>query len=318
MPKISALPAAVTLNIADLLVTVNGGVTKKITDQQLATLYNDYINIPISQVTGLQAILNAIYPVNTNITSMTGLTGVLQAPTAINSSAGLALLSFSYTPTSVNAWTITNAASGGAPALTASGTDGTVPALFLSKGGLFNFADNLTTTGSSIRVFNAARSQLTGFKKADAAASSVTFTVPDADGTADAPLITNGSGTLSFLAGAWTSFSGTIGYTGFSGTPTTNFALYKKIGRTVFINISMSGTSNATSFTITGLPFTCANANTFVGFQFCLDASANNICSASISGTTATLYFGTASNATGWTNSGTKNFAGSFFYETTT
>lgn len=60
MTKISQLPIAPSLSITDLLVTVSNGVTSKVTDQQLATLYNDYIVIPISQVTGLQTALNAI------------------------------------------------------------------------------------------------------------------------------------------------------------------------------------------------------------------------------------------------------------------
>lgn len=60
MTKISQLPAAASTSISDLLVTVNNGVTKRITDNQLATLFNNYIQIGIAQVTGLQTAINAL------------------------------------------------------------------------------------------------------------------------------------------------------------------------------------------------------------------------------------------------------------------
>lgn len=60
MTKITQLPAAVSLSITDPLVTVNNGVTKRITENQLAALFNDYIQIAIAQVTGLQTALNAV------------------------------------------------------------------------------------------------------------------------------------------------------------------------------------------------------------------------------------------------------------------
>lgn len=80
MTKISQLPIAPSLSITDLLVTVSNGVTSKVTDQQLATLYNDYIVIPISQVTGLQTALNAIGSnVQNNIYSFAIDTGTVDA-----------------------------------------------------------------------------------------------------------------------------------------------------------------------------------------------------------------------------------------------
>lgn len=55
-----------------------------------------------------------------------------------------------------------------------------------------------------------------------------------------------------------TDFSGTIGFTGFSVAPNITFAYYMKVGKLVTVSVSFgftSGTSNATTMTITGLPY---------------------------------------------------------------
>lgn len=250
---------------------------------------------------------------NSDITSMTGLTGALSAPTAIASNAGLPLLTFTYTASAVNSFTMINNATGANPILIASGADATVAMLLQSKGGVYIFQDQLSTTGAALRILNGAGTQYTGLKVADAAATTVTFTLPSADGTANAPLITNGSGVLSFLPGAWVSFSGTIGYTGFTGAVTTNWAKYKIIGKTIFVSIYASGTSNATDFTITGLPVAPVSSGQFIPTSFATNAGANTVCNGTITGTTLTLFNGTTSTA--WTNSGGKGFGGNFSYD---
>jgi hypothetical protein len=136
---------------------------------------------------------------NADITSMTGLTGTIQAPTGITSNAGLSLIAFSYIASAVNSWVIQNNSTGEDPVLIATGADATVNAQFQSKGGLFDFLDSQSAVGSTLRIFNAAASQYTGLKVADAAASTVTLTLPSADGNLNYPLVTNGAGVLSFM-----------------------------------------------------------------------------------------------------------------------
>ena len=92
---------------------------------------NNQINVPSNTI--------AIAPVNTNITSMTGLTGALSAPTAIQSSAALNLVTFTYIASAVNYIDIKNGVTGQSPTITFTGTDGTVNGQFSSKNGNFKF-----------------------------------------------------------------------------------------------------------------------------------------------------------------------------------
>src|SRR3990167_546959 len=113
---------------------------------------------------------------------------------------------------------------------------------------------------------------------------------------------------------AWTDFSGSVGFTGFSANPTDLVARYKKIGNTCFVQINMTaGTSNATTFTITGLPFTSAAILQFVPTLRPTDNSAisNTSAWASISTSTTTLIMALG-GAASWTASGTKGMNASF------
>jgi len=115
---------------------------------------------------------------------------------------------------------------------------------------------------------------------------------------------------------AWTSFAGTIGAVGFTGAVTVDTAKYKKIGKTVFIQIDIGGTSNSVLFDITGLPFTVAT-QAFTPFSSCKNNGINNICRAIIApaGTTMQMILGTGT-AIDWATSNAKGFSGQFFYET--
>ncbi len=150
--------------------------------------------------------------------------------------------------------------------------------------------------------------------------SSPTLTTP-ALGTPASGTLTNCTGyTVANLSdAAWTDFSGSIGYTGFSGTPTTNFARYKIIGKTLFFAISMTGTSNSTAFTITGMPASSAiGTNTDSPVYQAMDNGASNYTvQFSMSASSTTLVMTLSNNASGWTNSGTKAISFSGFYETT-
>ena len=138
-------------------------------------------------------------------------------------------------------------------------------------------------------------------------------------------LSTPASGTLTNCTGytvanlsdaAWTDFSSTIGYTGFSGTPTTTTARYKVIGKTLFFYISVSGTSNATSFTITSMPV-AAKVTTEGGLVSATDSSTTVYTanwSMAASGTTIAMWL--SNNPAGWTNTGIKGTIFQGFYET--
>lgn len=210
----------------------------------------------------------------------------------------------------VNYVQVSNSATGNGVGFYAVGTDTNISWNFYAKGtGGFNFGGS--STSQAIIYLYEQTTNGTNF---------VQF-FPPASLTADRSVGFQDAGGYfaldSVVTPAWTDFSGTIGYTGFSGTPTTTYAYYKKINNTVFINIYMQGTSNATGFTITGLPFTVARSASFIGYQYCLNNGGNAICCGNLSGTTLTLYYGTTALINGWTNSGTKGFYAHFFYETT-
>lgn len=108
-----------------------------------------------------------------------------------------------------------------------------------------------------------------------------------------------------------TDISGSIGFTGFSADPTVRAAYYTKIGKQIIVHIYLvAGTSNATTFTVTGMPVA---AKTLVndiqaGFAQTTD---NGVTSTSFGlvaiasgSTTLTIYKDAAGG--GWTASGTK------------
>lgn len=103
--------------------------------------------------------------------------------------------------------------------------------------------------------------------------------------------------------------------TGYTGTPTVALARWSQIGKVVFIEISVTGTSNSTTVTFT-LPV-AAN----VAFDGPMTNTVNNGTGVSggglvegiASSTTVNVYKDTIGNA--WTNSGTKAWKGTFFYE---
>lgn len=255
---------------------------------------------------------------NSDITSMTGLTGSLRAPTAILDSNGNEILDFSLQASAVNQIVIRNAPTGGNPVVGTAGDDATIPLLLQPKGGVARIHDSLTTSGGALQFFNAAATHRTSLGVDAAQSTDATFILPAADGGSLAPLVTDGSGNLSFLPGAWVDFSGSVGFTGFSANPTINNAVYKKIGRTCIMSINLTaGTSNATTFTITGMPFT-SSANSMINVVSGTNNTAySGAVDAVVSAGTTTLTLRLSGNASGWTNSGSKGMQGVIIYETT-
>jgi hypothetical protein len=139
-------------------------------------------------------------------------------------------------------------------------------------------------------------------------------------GTPSSGVATNLTGyTIANLADVpWTDWSGAIGFTGFSANPTGVVATYKKIGKTCFINLDMTpGTSNANTFTITGLPFTSGpmlmRTCTLTGVN---NSSYSNLIEGFVGSGSTTFQLAISDSSSGWTASGTKGIRGQFFYET--
>ena len=116
------------------------------------------------------------------------------------------------------------------------------------------------------------------------------------------PVITNGS------------FTGTA--TGFSGTAPTTTVYWSRFSNWVFLAVSsISGTSNATTFSLTGLPSQLTPV-TGLGFGNLVSAEDN---SAPVStriwyfvANTGAINFYNGGSATGWTNTGTKGLGATY------
>jgi len=117
--------------------------------------------------------------------------------------------------------------------------------------------------------------------------------------------------------GVWSDYFATSTITGWAATPTGNIYI-KKIGKTVFVSYSITGTSNleTTQFTV---PYTSATGAVYQTCGYTLDngtatttGGAIGIGSASSTvGLTKTM----ADTATDWTASGTKTVKGILWYE---
>ncbi len=103
------------------------------------------------------------------------------------------------------------------------------------------------------------------------------------------------------------------GFTGFSADPTVTSATFIITGSviTVLFNQNALGTSDAITFTMTGLPVAAANAATLMNPVFSADNSANHTTALPVDISSTTLTFRDTVNTTnGWTASGTKGCYG--------
>lgn len=196
--------AALATNNNSVLVTDSGGIPS------LSTTLPSGLTIPGYAHSGA----------NTDITSLTGLTGAIGAPTQIQSAAALKLMRFNYVASAVNFLDIYNNATGGAPAIVATGTDSSVNLFLQSKGGTIDLGDNATTNAATLRFFNAAATHFTALTVAAAQATNLSLRLPAADGTSGQALTTNGSGVLSFSSvggGPWSTTGTNSGIGGGAG-----------------------------------------------------------------------------------------------------
>jgi hypothetical protein len=102
----------------------------------------------------------------------------------------------------------------------------------------------------------------------------------------------------------------TVTLTGFT-TTVTGLIVWCKIGRRVTITLpsAISGTSNTTAFTMTGLPKEICPETVKRGLVEATDNGTDVVALFSLSGTTLTLSTDAPFSATGWTNSGTKGLS---------
>ena len=263
----------------------------------------------------------ALAGANANITSMTGLTGLIEQPTGIADTSGNIVLRFAYTASSVNYFTITNRATGSGPLFTATGSDSVVSGVFQSKGGQYIILDSGATKGGTLTLMNAANTYGVGFASpATGLVASTVWVLPSADSVG--VMTSNGSSVLSLgplaltssnATAAYTDISGSITVTGFTGSPTV-VARTCVIGKQVNFQFSITGTSNATGFTITGMP---KGLNATLGTLYMpiltTNAGVNGVGLFTINGTTVTFY-NSALSVT-FTNTGTKSAYGSVTYE---
>ena len=119
------------------------------------------------------------------------------------------------------------------------------------------------------------------------------------------------SGDVSTYNNGWTDYSGTSTITGM-GTFTTKFIYTKRIGKTVFVNYSLAGTSSATTVTFT-LPYALGTPSTFAFIAIAqTNAGANVVSIASFTASIVTCY---ATVAAGNFTNGTSQGQGQFWYQ---
>lgn len=112
----------------------------------------------------------------------------------------------------------------------------------------------------------------------------------------------------------------TVTATGFSGTAPSGTAYYRSVGALVELILpALSGTSNATTFTLTGIPSALQPANAFGNQISPIPLAQNNSAYvagayASISASSGTISLGLLGTLGGWTASGTKSVSGSLRY----
>lgn len=116
---------------------------------------------------------------------------------------------------------------------------------------------------------------------------------------------------------AWADYSASstiVGWTSFS----TKQIYTSKIGKRVFVNINIDGTSNSVNTTCT-LPYTAANTNNFL-FAYVSDNGGTSVSGLTqLSASSSTVIFSpTISAGAGtWTNSGSKQVHINFTYQST-
>lgn len=119
---------------------------------------------------------------NSSITSMTGLTGPLKAPTQVQDTNSNEVLIFGSTASAINEFTMTNAAIGNGPILSATGGDTNINANFLAKGAGQVVSRSANTTTPIVWQSGTGLQHTTNWLVSDTAQTR-SLTLPDATGT---------------------------------------------------------------------------------------------------------------------------------------
>lgn len=197
----------------------------------------------------------------------------VEMPT-VNDTNGNHILLFNSVASAVNYFAISNNAMGSSPTLTATGSDANVTFVLFSKGGNVDIGDSTNTNGGAIAFLNAAGTQKTQLTISPSQATSVTFLLPAADGSANFIMKTNGSGQLSFTNGSQV-----------AGTATNNDASSGNIGEIISSVIAFASATSLTTATakdVTSISLTAGDWDVWANVFF------NNT--------------GTFTQASGWTS----------------
>ena len=124
------------------------------------------------------------------------------------------------------------------------------------------------------------------------------------------PLQYVGLGSAAFQS--YTTDTFTVTATGFSGTAPSGTVRWVQIGTQMTVHLpNLTGTSNATTFTLTGIPAALDPVSNVIVAVYTQDAFLFGPGGLSISaGGTWSVYYGKAANGLDWTASGTKRLPG--------
>lgn len=115
----------------------------------------------------------------------------------------------------------------------------------------------------------------------------------------------------------WQDYSGTSTITGWT-TYTTKKIYYKRLGKQIWVTFNIAGTSNATSVSFT-LPYASDNVSLIYGGAMVTvqdnGTTKTTACAAKLAANASTVNCYTDMSTGSWTNSGTKQVAGTFVYE---
>jgi hypothetical protein len=170
--------------------------------------------------------------------------------------------------------------------------------------GKYNKGDKIKLTQTTVKYFYILSTSF------GAGTTTITVTGGSDYSLANAAITANFYSKLDTPQGFPSQFNWTPGYTGFSSNPTSAAATFSIDAGivNVYYTVSGFGTSNATSFTITGLPVTSTGNDQSTGARMCAALDNGSVvipAFASISGTTITFYKST-NNPSSWTNANGK------------
>ena len=134
----------------------------------------------------------------------------------------------------------------------------------------------------------------------------------------DSSVTTDSTGDIYSNSGGWQDYSGGSTIVGFSSI-LTKVIYYKKIGKTVFVTMYITGTSNSTSFTFT-VPYTNAAYSNPQGYNAMVQVRDNSVTQTTPgvvllpqNSSTVTVFKDCAQNP--FTASGNKFVSGQFWYQ---